>query len=714
MGINKAFVVKNSLEVSTDLIFANADTRRVGIATTNPQYTLDVAGGIGATDFYLTGIGTFVDELNVGLGGTVLTVLGIGGSVGIGTALPAYLLDIRSPVLEGQTALYVQGDVEITGDIRADDIIFDDAEIQDLTVTDTFIVAGLSTFNSNVFINAALNVSGISTLGSYVDINNSVDIADDLNVGGATTISGYTRINNSSNITGNIIVGGIGTIPTFNSTSGTITNLLGTNVNYSGIGTINTLRVGTQTNKATISYATNTARTLTIPNVSGDRTFAFIDQDQTFTGTQTFNNLNVTGIATIASVSIVGATLSTLTVTGTSILGITSTTQLNVSGIGTIATLNSTSGTITNLTGTAGTIATLNSTSGTITNLTGTAGTITNLNSTRANLTNISGTNLNYSGIGTINTLIVGTQTNKATISYATNTARTLTIPSLGGNRTFAFIDQDQTFTGTQTFANLNATGVSTLGNVRISSGIVTATSGIITYFGDGSKLQNIISGIGINSTGFSVGTGVTILNFIGIGNTFLYNAGTNTIDISISGSAGTQIVEDNFTVTAASQSLFTLSTTYESGYIDVYVNGVRLSNSDYVETSSSSITLNVAAVTGDNVDVIIYKTSNFVGVTSVSFATTAFNANNINISATTSTDTTTSVVLVGNQSTGNQTPFIDSGLQYNANTNILTVGGISTVGGTSNQFLKADGSVDSTSYTSTGKAIAIAMVFGG
>jgi len=53
MGINKAFVVKNSLEVSTDLILANADTRRVGIASTNPQYTLDVAGGIGATDFIL-------------------------------------------------------------------------------------------------------------------------------------------------------------------------------------------------------------------------------------------------------------------------------------------------------------------------------------------------------------------------------------------------------------------------------------------------------------------------------------------------------------------------------------------------------------------------------------------------------------------------------------------------------------------------------------
>jgi len=51
----------------------------------------------------------------------------------------------------------------------------------------------------------------------------------------------------------------------------------------------------------------------------------------------------------------------------------------------------------------------------------------------------------------------------------------------------------------------------------------------------------------------------------------------------------------------------------------------------------------------------------------------TATNATNINIRATTSDDTTCSVVLVGNQSTGNQQPFIDGGLMYNANTDNLT-----------------------------------------
>jgi hypothetical protein len=42
VSINKAFVVKNSFEVSTDLVLANADTRRVGVGSTNPQYQFPV------------------------------------------------------------------------------------------------------------------------------------------------------------------------------------------------------------------------------------------------------------------------------------------------------------------------------------------------------------------------------------------------------------------------------------------------------------------------------------------------------------------------------------------------------------------------------------------------------------------------------------------------------------------------------------------------
>jgi len=45
--------------------------------------------------------------------------------------------------------------------------------------------------------------------------------------------------------------------------------------------------------------------------------------------------------------------------------------------------------------------------------------------------------------------------------------------------------------------------------------------------------------GVGIQSGGTNIGIGVSLLNFVGVGNTFLYNSGTHTVDVSIAGGAG-------------------------------------------------------------------------------------------------------------------------------------------------------------------------------
>jgi len=66
------------------------------------------------------------------------------------------------------------------------------------------------------------------------------------------------------------------------------------------------------------------------------------------------------------------------------------------------------------------------------------------------------------------------------------------------------------------------------------SSGIVTATS----FSGDGSSLTGLpVQGVGIQSGGSVIGTGITTLNFIGTGNTFAVSG--NTVDISIQGGGG-------------------------------------------------------------------------------------------------------------------------------------------------------------------------------
>ena len=55
--------------MDTNLILADAQTNKVGIRTTAPQYQLDVAGGIGAEDIFISGVGTFTtlnaDDINL-------------------------------------------------------------------------------------------------------------------------------------------------------------------------------------------------------------------------------------------------------------------------------------------------------------------------------------------------------------------------------------------------------------------------------------------------------------------------------------------------------------------------------------------------------------------------------------------------------------------------------------------------------------------------
>ena len=92
---------------------------------------------------------------------------------------------------------------------------------------------------------------------------------------------------------------------------------------------------------------------------------------------------------------------------------------------------------------------------------------------------------------------------------------------------------------------NLNITGIATVASGIVSTGdfkIGTATTlsqdnifttGIITASGG-------VDAIGIMSAGISQATGIiTALNFIGTGNTVLYNQATSTVDISIAGGGG-------------------------------------------------------------------------------------------------------------------------------------------------------------------------------
>lgn len=260
-------------------------------------------------------------------------------------------------------------------------------------------------------------------------------------------------------------------------------------------------------------------------------------------------------------------------------------TSLVLSGIGTIPTLKSTTGTINNLYSVSGVVTSISGTgltyttgnfaianatnvnvvSGIVTNLAGTISTYTDAYSTTSHTTTLNATNA-YVTTGVV-TSITGAQLNytDATITDLTSTRinnsgiATVGSLSIGSTQVLSSAQQlqnilslDATTTATigaaittapLTFANILVAGISTLGTVKVASGIVTATSGVVTYYGDGRYLDltaNPSRGIGIGTTGGVVGYGITFLDLKGAGvSTSIYNSSVGIATIFFQGGGG-------------------------------------------------------------------------------------------------------------------------------------------------------------------------------
>jgi hypothetical protein len=111
------------------------------------------------------------------------------------------------------------------------------------------------------------------------------------------------------------------------------------------------------------------------------------------------------------------------------------------------------------------------------------------------------------------------------TNDVSTNATRYLTFVSgTTGNNATNVSSTKLTFnplTGTVGVTSLTASSTVRSGTIEIGSGIVTATSGIITYYGDGSQLRGVSGGSGSFNTGISsnvaavlTGIGTTVFTF--------------------------------------------------------------------------------------------------------------------------------------------------------------------------------------------------------
>ena len=312
MASNKNFVVKNGLQVAENLIFTSADLGNVGVGTTLPTTTLEVLGqGIKSQDALFTGIVTAQGQSNL----TNLSVSGVSTlgtfqvSSGIATASSGIityygdgssLTGIATSVLGG-TNINVSG---VTGNVTVnlDDIIdITGANISGVGTIATANVtnltaSGISTLGT-VQISSDLNVSGISTFASDLDINASVDISgnltvdgltdlDELNVAGISTFGSDLDINASVDISNNLTVDGL-----------------------SDLDELNVAGIATFASDLDINASVDISGNLTVDgltdldelNVAGIATFAS-DLDIN-ASVDISNNLNVSGVITATSFS---------------------------------------------------------------------------------------------------------------------------------------------------------------------------------------------------------------------------------------------------------------------------------------------------------------------------------------------------------------------------------------------------------------------------
>ena len=146
------------------------------------------------------------------------------------------------------------------------------------------------------------------------------------------------------------------------------------------------------------------------------------------------------------------------------------------------------------------------------------------------------------------------------------------------------------TFNG-QVNAGVSTLGISEATNLNVS-GVVTATGGL--------------QGIGIQSGGESVTTGIiTTLNFTGTAVSTITNS-SGIVEINVKAGQFTKTTT-NFTATSGQT---TFNVNYTPNYVDVYVNGVRLTASEFTATNGTSVVLSEGVNDGDVVDIVVYENS--------------------------------------------------------------------------------------------------------
>ena len=543
---------------------------------------------------------------------------------------------------------------------------------------------------------ALLPITSSADAASLVaDIVRLADSADNLDI----------DANNIGSI--NAVASSISNVNTVATNISNVNTVAGVSANVTAVGTniasVNTVAAdlnepvseietvaGSITNVNTVG--TNIANVNTVAGISANvTTVAGISANVSTVAT---NSANVTTAATnIASINTVAADLNE----PVSEIDTVATNIANVNTVGNnIASVNTAAGNNANITTVATNIASVNTTATNIANVNAVAGNATNINAVAGNSTNINAvatnsTNINTAATNMASIVTVASDLNEPVSEIDTVANSIANVNTVGNNiasvQTVAGIAGDvNTVAGVApnvtTVAGIapnvttvagvaaNVTTVAGIaGNVTTVAGI---SSNVTTVAGVASDIPIVAANVadisnfadvyqGAKSTPPTLrndGSALQVgdLYFNSVSNAMFVYASTGWVP---AGSSVNGTSRRFRYIATAGQTTFTGADSngntmaYDAGFVDVYLNGVRLDQTDYTATSGTSIVLASAAALNDELNIVAFGTFSVASINGVDIINGTVSANKLAAGAAVSNIGYTPVNKAGDTMTG-------------------------------------------------------------
>ena len=211
MAINKNFVIKNGVEVNTNLLVGDSTLNKVGIATTVPGYTLHVGvgggarGGIGATDITVSGIATIGVANSTSAALSVTGISTFDGLIDANGGVSARTAAVQDLTAERVVLAGTGGELEDSANLTFDGstlTVSGDLDPTNVSIASTLQVAGVATFLSGTL------VSGIGTFDSDIDAEGTVTVGTGITLQphGGASFAGIVTVGGNLLVTGDYTV----------------------------------------------------------------------------------------------------------------------------------------------------------------------------------------------------------------------------------------------------------------------------------------------------------------------------------------------------------------------------------------------------------------------------------------------------------------------------------------------------------------------------